>query len=213
MVVLKTHTYPGFICRWVLQLDSAGSVFYSTAPRWVRSSICQNKSSHIFGESNHFFAMRIGKKDNVLTKILIQTVPPICKVHVETSQFYNLLHEHLRYITHSSPFCVGTNNWCDHWKQCVWFIDGAGVPALKDKYLSLKATHNETSISYTMMVEKQTSCNHSSLGDHLLVLPPEKVALYGDKDWRLVLSKAVKEAVSICFIFCYHLRSSQELIL
>ncbi|OAY80147.1 Protein arginine N-methyltransferase 7 [Ananas comosus] len=126
------------ISWWVLQLDSAGSVFYSTAPRWVRSSICQNKSSHIFG----------------------------------------------------------TNNWCDHWKQCVWFIDGAGVPALKDKYLSLKATHNETSISYTMMVEKQTSCNHSSLGGHLLVLPPEKVALYGDKDWRLVLSKAVKEALN-----------------
>nr|CAD1820737.1 unnamed protein product [Ananas comosus var. bracteatus] len=126
------------ISWWVLQLDSAGSIFYSTAPRWVRSSICQNKSSHMFG----------------------------------------------------------TNNWCDHWKQCVWFIDGTGMPALKDKYLSLKATHNETSISYTMMVEKQMSCNHSSLGDHLLVLPPEKVALYGDKDWRLVLSKAVKEALS-----------------
>jgi hypothetical protein len=27
-----------FDCRWVLQLDSAGSVFYSTAPRWVRQS-------------------------------------------------------------------------------------------------------------------------------------------------------------------------------
>ncbi|OAY67121.1 Protein arginine N-methyltransferase 7 [Ananas comosus] len=36
------------ISWWVLQLDSAGSIFYSTAPRWVRSSICQNKSSHMF---------------------------------------------------------------------------------------------------------------------------------------------------------------------
>jgi hypothetical protein len=42
-----------FDCRWVLQLDSAGSVFYSTAPRWVRQSSGVDLPQYANGSKNY----------------------------------------------------------------------------------------------------------------------------------------------------------------
>ncbi|PUZ58356.1 hypothetical protein GQ55_5G503100 [Panicum hallii var. hallii] len=124
------------ISWWVLQLDSAGSVFYSTAPRWVR------QSSGV-----------------------------------------------------DLPQCVhGMNDWCDHWKQCVWFIQGTGTPAMKDQTLSLRASHDQTSISYRLNMNDQVS-SRSPKNDHLTLLP-ERIALYGDKAWRSALIGAVRNAMS-----------------
>ncbi|CAD6338110.1 unnamed protein product [Miscanthus lutarioriparius] len=120
---------------WVLQLDSAGSVFYSTAPRWVRQS-----SS------------------------------------VDLPQYAN-----------------GTKDWCDHWKQCVWFIQGTGAPAKKDQALSLSASHNQTSISYQLNMNGEGS--RSPKSNHLTLLP-EKVALYGDKGWRSALISVIRNSMS-----------------
>jgi len=120
---------------WVLQLDSAESIFYSTAPRWVRQS-----SS------------------------------------VDLPQYAN-----------------GTKDWCDHWKQCVWFIQGTGAPAKKDQALSLSASHNQTSISYQLNMNGEGS--RSPKSNHLTLLP-EKVALYGDKGWRSALISVIRNSMS-----------------
>ncbi|XP_015641007.1 protein arginine N-methyltransferase 7 isoform X2 [Oryza sativa Japonica Group] len=115
------------ISWWVLQLDSAGSIFYSTAPRWARQS--------------------------------------------------------------------NMKDWCDHWKQCVWFMQGKGIPATEDQVLSLRARHNQTSISYQLNINDE-ACDRSSKGDHLTLLP-ERIALYGDKDWRSALINTIKNALTV----------------
>ncbi|KAL6606449.1 hypothetical protein ACP70R_042102 [Stipagrostis hirtigluma subsp. patula] len=116
------------ISWWVLQLDSAGSVFYSTAPSWVRQS-------------------------------------------------------------------SGMKDWCDHWKQCVWFIQGRGAHTVKDQTLSLRASHNQTSIAYQMNTSDEGCCR-SPRDDHLTLLP-ERILLYGDKDWRSALINVVENALSL----------------
>ncbi|KAG2608857.1 hypothetical protein PVAP13_4KG010100 [Panicum virgatum] len=124
------------ISWWVLQLDSAGSIFYSTAPRWVRQSS-----------------------------------------GVDLPQCAN-----------------GMKDWCDHWKQCVWFIQGTGAPAMKDQILALRASHDQTIISYQLNMNDEIS-SRSPKSDHLTLLP-ERIALYGDKAWRSALIGAVRNAMS-----------------
>lgn len=124
------------ISWWVLQLDSAGSIFYSTAPRWARQSSIEDL-----------------------------------------------------------PKCVNdTNDWCDHWKHCVWFTQGKGAPVMKDQIVSLRASHNLTSISYQLLNTNDEACNRSLKGDQLALLP-ERVALYGDRYWRSALITVVKNAL------------------
>lgn len=35
------HTNNSFFCRWVLQLDCDGAIFYSTAPKWISSPLTE----------------------------------------------------------------------------------------------------------------------------------------------------------------------------
>ncbi|XP_037423854.1 protein arginine N-methyltransferase 7-like [Triticum dicoccoides] len=125
------------ISWWVLQLDSAGSIFYSTAPKWVRQSSIKDL-----------------------------------------------------------PQCADdTKDWCDHWKHCVWFTQGRGAPVMKDQTLSLRASHNLTSISYQLLNPNDETCNGNLKADHLTLLP-ERIALYGDIYWRSALITAIKNALS-----------------
>uniref|UniRef100_A0A0E0A3X3 Protein arginine N-methyltransferase domain-containing protein n=1 Tax=Oryza glumipatula TaxID=40148 RepID=A0A0E0A3X3_9ORYZ len=86
-------------------------------------------------------------------------------------------------------------DWCDHWKQCVWFMQGKGIPATEDQVLSLRARHNQTSISYQLNINDE-ACDRSFKGDHLTLLP-ERIALYGDKDWRSALINTIKNALTV----------------
>lgn len=97
---------------------------------------------------------------------------------------------------HATP---GPVDWCDHWKQCVWFVPGSGISIFKGEEIHLHATHADTSISYNLYTQVSTTevLHHGLMtGDFQLVLPPERVALYGDKGWRVSMSKAVESAVS-----------------
>uniref|UniRef100_A0A0D9WKU8 Protein arginine N-methyltransferase domain-containing protein n=1 Tax=Leersia perrieri TaxID=77586 RepID=A0A0D9WKU8_9ORYZ len=85
-------------------------------------------------------------------------------------------------------------DWCDHWKQCVWFTQEKGIPATEDQVISLRARHNQTSISYQLNFNDEV-CDRSLPGDHLTLLP-ERIALYGDKDWRSALINTIRNAVS-----------------
>lgn len=98
---------------------------------------------------------------------------------------------------HASP---GPVDWCDHWKQCVWFVPGGGISTFRGEEICLHATHTDTSISYNLDTQMSTTdVLHHGLttnGDFQLVLPPERVAIYGDKNWRLSMLKALKSVVS-----------------
>ncbi|KAH7549614.1 hypothetical protein JRO89_XS13G0056400 [Xanthoceras sorbifolium] len=102
---------------WVLQLDREGTIFYSTAPRWISSPINTSK----------------------------------------------------------------------------------GMSVCKGEEVLLNACHTETSISYNLKSQvPKTEVNQNNLnaGDFQLILPPERIAIYGDGEWRLCMLTALRNALS-----------------
>ncbi|XP_065857883.1 protein arginine N-methyltransferase 1.6 [Euphorbia lathyris] len=115
---------------WMLQLDREGTIFYSTAPRWI-----------------------------------------------------------------DLPTNMGTGTWCDHWKQCVWFLPGEGVIVGKGERLPLHAAHTDTSVFYTLAMEHtEMRQNKFTANDFHLTLPPERIATYGDSKWRSSMLTALTNA-------------------
>ncbi|KAG9452233.1 hypothetical protein H6P81_005137 [Aristolochia fimbriata] len=101
---------------------------------------------------------------------------------------------------HSSALDVQTNspgdsNWCDHWKQCVWFIAAGGMPVLKDVHVFLQAVHSDISISYTLQNAKLSKELADKLPEGSLILPPERTAIYGNKEWRNLMLTAARNAL------------------
>ncbi|KAF5755258.1 putative methyltransferase [Helianthus annuus] len=93
-----------------------------------------------------------------------------------------------------SSMYTGTRDWCDHWKQCVWFTKGKGLPVRKDEDVRMDATHTDISISYKFNAQSQTSeVDHSQ--DSHLTLSPERIAIYGDNNWRQFMLKAINYAL------------------
>ncbi|XP_019223925.1 PREDICTED: protein arginine N-methyltransferase 1.6 [Nicotiana attenuata] len=146
-----TGTIHAIISWWLLQLDETGTVFYSTAPKWIS-----------------------------------------CPSSVEG-------------LNSSISRC---QNWCDHWKQCVWFIPKKGLSLLKDEEVNLLAVHTDTSISYEMKALSQNlklGQSELSTQKYQITLPPEKIALYSDVSWRCSMLNAIKNAVkqkmpSLCVV-------------
>ncbi|KAM1800676.1 hypothetical protein ACFX11_032369 [Malus domestica] len=117
------------ISWWILQLDHEGTIFYSTAPRWI-----------------------------------------------------------------SLPANTNHGDWCDHWKQCVWFVPGEGMSIKKDEEVCLHAAHTETSISYNLknQVPRNETLQYGlKNGEFKLTLPPERTAIYGDSEWRHSMFSAI----------------------
>ncbi|CAF2150718.1 BnaA01g35410D [Brassica napus] len=117
------------ISWWVLQLDSEGTIFYSTAPRWIESN----------------------------------------------SE-------------------IGARDWCDHWKQCVWFTPGAGVSISKGEKVHLHAAHTCTNILYNLKKAHEITHSSFSTGELQLTFPPERVAIYGDSVYRQSIFEATRNA-------------------
>ncbi|MCL7030287.1 hypothetical protein MKW94_014957 [Papaver nudicaule] len=141
----KVHA---LISWWVLQLDHEGTIFYSTAPKWINSPF-NNKELQFFRP-----------------------------------------------------------DWCDHWKQCVWFFPGTGVPLIKNEQVHIEAVHDETSVSYSFKHHNDKAnpgnCDVDSQ-DCQLTFSPEKIAIYGDKNWRSSILTATKDALqgkdfSLCVV-------------
>ncbi|KAG6509116.1 hypothetical protein ZIOFF_034510 [Zingiber officinale] len=110
-----------------------------------------------------------------------------------------------RWITRTDDIkeatCVpDAKDWCDHWKQCVWFIPGPGLPVSKDENVVFNATHDETKISYHLKCDNSLIYSNT-YGDCRLELSPERIALYGDRDWRSGLMTAMRNIL--------HAQSSQ----
>ncbi|KAK6137578.1 hypothetical protein DH2020_028682 [Rehmannia glutinosa] len=134
-------TVHAIISWWLLQLDSEGTIFYSTGPNWIRfpSDGKELKSS-----------------------------------------------------------LLGSRNWCDHWKQSVWFTPSSGLPVFKDEEVQLHAVHTETSVSYefkTLNEKKEIEDLDFCTQDCQIVVSPERNALYGDSGWRCLMLNAIEKAV------------------
>ncbi|GJV21394.1 hypothetical protein Tco_1370414 [Tanacetum coccineum] len=96
--------------------------------------------------------------------------------------------------------------WCDHWKQCVWFSKGKGLPVSKDEVVCMDATHSEISISYEFKAQSQISeaDRHDSRPQHShITLSPKRIAIYGDKYSRRSMLDAInhaKKTLLLCVI-------------
>ncbi|CAH1424268.1 unnamed protein product [Lactuca virosa] len=98
----------------------------------------------------------------------------------------------------TAPKWIGTRNWCDHWKQCVWFTKGKGLSVCKDTDLCMEATHTETNISYGFKAQRSYVDDEDefrSQDSHIITLSPERIAIYGDSYWRLSMLKAINHAL------------------
>ncbi|CAK7356390.1 unnamed protein product [Dovyalis caffra] len=104
----------------------------------------------------------------------------------------------------TSPMNTGTSNWCDHWKQCVWFIPGKGIPVSKGEEVHLHAVHIDTSVSYNLTTQTTEIREYDySAGDSLLTLSPERIAIYGDRKWRscmLMALRNLERVHSLCVV-------------
>ncbi|KAK4262605.1 hypothetical protein QN277_028146 [Acacia crassicarpa] len=131
------------ISWWVLQLDQEGTIYYSTAPRWI-----------------------------------------------------------------DLPTIISSVDWCDHWKQCVWFVPGDGISTFKGDTICLHAIHTDTKILYNLtnqIPRTEVSQHRLSDADLPIVLSPERIAIYGDGEWRLSMLKSVESVLqgkdcSLCLV-------------
>lgn len=124
----KAHA---IISWWVLQLDKEGTIFYSTAPKWIKSSYRNPE---------------------------------------KPTEFY------------------GGLQWCNHWKQCVWFIPGSGLSVSADEEIIVQAVHDAVRIHYDVwrknVPTNQTHLRNTISGYLNVFVTPERIAVLGDKDWR-----------------------------
>ncbi|KAJ0967052.1 hypothetical protein J5N97_023969 [Dioscorea zingiberensis] len=95
--------------------------------------------------------------------------------------------------TSKPPSCI--RDWCDHWRQCVWFLPSGGISVSKDEKVLFQAVHDETSVSYSLKVDGQTNFNVYKTDDFNIRLLPERIATYGDKEWRMAVLTAVRSAL------------------
>lgn len=79
----------------------------------------------------------------------------------------------------------GDKEWCDHWKQCIWFVPSPAAVVSKDEDVNVHAVHDEISVSYDIKSRSQTK------EDFLIALSPERAGVYGDGEWRSLMLKAV----------------------
>lgn len=104
---------------------------------------------------------------------------------------------------------LGSGNWCDHWKQSVWFTPSSVLPVFKDEEVQLHAVHTETSISYEFknsLDKKEVANLDLHTQDCQIVMSPERNALYGDSGWRYLMLNAIKKAVRLFhFLMEYNL--------
>ena len=96
---------------------------------------------------------------------------------------------------------VGAREWCDHWKQCVWFTPEKGLRVCTDEAVQLRAIHTDTSISYdfgTQSCLKEVGYQQCAarIQKSQIALPPERMAIYGDNSWRCSFIKVLSNAVS-----------------
>ncbi|GKV38047.1 hypothetical protein SLEP1_g45998 [Rubroshorea leprosula] len=98
----------------------------------------------------------------------------------------------------NSPINTGDWDWCDHWKQCVWFLPEKGAFISKGQEVLSEAIHTDTSISYNpkiLVPRTDTIQDDNKLEDFQLTLPLEGVEIYGDSNWRLSMLTALKNAL------------------
>lgn len=73
----------------------------------------------------------------------------------------------------------------------------------KDEEVYLHAAHTETSILYNLKTDVPRKSGFDT-GDPQLILSPERIAIYGDREWRQSMFQALRNAVISLSPTCMH---------
>ncbi|XP_024521901.1 protein arginine N-methyltransferase 1.6 isoform X1 [Selaginella moellendorffii] len=84
----------------------------------------------------------------------------------------------------------GASDWCDHWKQCVWFLPGQGISVEQHSELCLVVSHDETSVRYD--INGGGRCNSFASG---FKLSPQRCCMLGDGSRRSIIRSAIQKAL------------------
>lgn len=87
----------------------------------------------------------------------------------------------------------------------MWFIPGHGLAIRQDEELLLNACHTETSTSYTLkprVPRTEVTNDNLDAGNFQLLLPPERIAIYGDHEWRHDMLTALQNTVRSLNSWC-----------
>lgn len=86
----------------------------------------------------------------------------------------------------------------------------------KGEDVVLHAFHTETSISYKLKsqvsITEESWCELTAADFHL-TLPPERIAIYGDGEWRFSMLTAIRNAVRSSHSLCAYAYSKIKVIL
>ncbi|KAJ7521637.1 hypothetical protein O6H91_19G062300 [Diphasiastrum complanatum] len=91
------------------------------------------------------------------------------------------------------------SRWCDHWKQCVWFIPEKGVQVQPGETLDVFAIRDEISVKYKINKGQEGACESPQelklSQENCSVLKPERIGMLGDQTRRHVIMAGVKSAL------------------
>ena len=99
------------------------------------------------------------------------------------------------------------SEWCEHWKQVVWFLPGKGLSVSSGEEVVVTFSHNTVSISYNVMNSHGSSMPKGETPEHNIDYPvlfeasmtPDRIGVLGHGPWREGVRLAVETAVRFCF--------------
>lgn len=99
--------------------------------------------------------------------------------------------------------------WCEHWKQVVWFLPRKGLPVSSGEEVVVTATHDAVSVSYSVVdslgsgMPKYEVPEEDDIYRPVLFeasMTPDRIGVLGHAPWRKVVKSAAETAVRCHFL-------------
>ena len=98
---------------------------------------------------------------------------------------------------------MGESEWCEHWKQVVWFLPGKGLLVSSGDEVLVTASHDAVSVSYNVMSSQGSGMPQEEIAKHNIDCPvlfeasmtPDRIGVLGHEPWREGVRLAAETAV------------------
>ncbi|KAG0578071.1 hypothetical protein M758_5G196600 [Ceratodon purpureus] len=103
--------------------------------------------------------------------------------------------------------------WCEHWKQVVWFLPGKGLLVSSGDEVLVTASHDAVSVSYNVMSSQGSGMPQEEIAKHNIDCPvlfeasmtPDRIGVLGHEPWREGVRLAAETALrcqksSVCVV-------------
>jgi protein arginine N-methyltransferase 7 len=98
---------------------------------------------------------------------------------------------------------MGESEWCEHWKQVVWFLPRKGLLVSSGEEVVVSASHDAISVSYNVMNSEGSGMLKDETPKHIIDCPvlfeasmtPDRIGILGHEPWREGVRIASETAV------------------